>query len=162
MNKIFLITVAIGIIATVNPASAVTKCVRLSAVTSCTTLPTTYKNRAYWNATCGGVSVQGVAVCSSTASTTIGSSSTAPYVSSTTSSNKYCKCKMVSPAVSRWIVPGTCTDSMCIEPSLMTAAECAEYCGLMCASAIAGMYGNDGVNENTTTFRSAMFSNLSD
>lgn len=155
MNKIFFISVAIGIITTINPANAVIKCIESSALTSCSTAPTVYKNKPDWLAVCNGTDVHGVAVCSSQASTTIGETSTTPTVSTNLSSNKYCKCKMVSPAVSQWITPGKCTNTECF--ATMTAEQCAQYCGLMCASAVADMYGNGGA-----VFLSAMFSRLSD
>lgn len=137
-------------------ANAVYKCVKLSSATRCTSSSTSYKQRATWAATCDGIPIKGVAVCASSGSYTIGHSSTTIMTSTTAANNKYCKCQITSPAVSRWITPGLCTDHSCM--TSLTADTCSQWCGYMCASTLAGENGMQVYPE----FMSAIFSNLSD
>lgn len=142
-----LFTVAIIAFATTtllaNPAAAVTKCVALGASTTCT--GTGGYNSVDWSATCttGGVStnIQGIAFCSNKGGSTFSKSSTIT-MSSTVTENSKCWCKMLSPAVSSWVVADT-------PPS---AGDCADTCASFCATYVG----------NTSAFRSALFSDLSD
>lgn len=154
MKKTFILAAAAYIAAGPHATYAVTKCVKLSSSATCTTTML-YKNSPYWTAVCNGTTVQGIAVCASNQATSIGGTTT-PIISPVPTSNKYCTCRMVSPALSRWIRSGYCTDTTCyIEP---TANVCMEYCAYMCATTLAGTSSNI---ENTT-FKSNIFSNLSD
>lgn len=139
----------------ITTAIAATKCVRLSSTTRCT-ISTTYKNRATWAATCGGVPITGTAICASSGSYTIGAATSSIATSNTASNNKYCKCQITSPVVSRWITPGMCSDYAC--HTSLTADECSQYCGYMCATTIAGQNNS----QVYPAFMSAIFSNFSD
>ena len=127
--------------ATIPPVSAVTKCVKLSSSTTCSNYSGA-TGQSNWSVTCGGVSVQGVAFCGSQSGGSQGATSTTVTISSTVDNNKYCWCKMVSPAVSRWVFHGAVT----------SAGYCANRCAHSCA-----LYA-----QANASFRSAMFGSLSD
>lgn len=159
MKKILTIgAVCICAIMGPRPALPATKCVKLSSSTTCTSSASSYLNKANWSATCGGIAVSGVAVCSSTGGTTVGSSATSVAFSATTESNKNCKCKIVSPVVSRWVAPGSCTDTSCYVAGMVPADVCSKYCAYMCASTISDKNNGQRYQE----FISAIFSNLTD
>ena len=128
-------------VATIPPAAAVTKCVKLTSSTTCYNSNGDH-GQSNWSVTCGGVSVQGVAFCGSQDGGSVGATSTAVTISTTSDDNKYCWCKMVSPAVSRWV----------FDHADASAYTCADSCAINCA------YRPQGV----ASFRSALFSNLSD
>ena len=137
--KKHLIIAGIICSATIPPAYAVTKCVKLTPSTTCTT---SSGNGSNWSATCGGVSVSGVAFCGSQDGGSEGKTSETVTTSTTSDDNKYCWCKMVSPAVSSWV--------------FVTSSTTAGGCVYNCASVCAGRARND------SDFRSALFSGLSD
>ena len=144
MKKQIIIAGLVSVIMT-PPASAVTKCVALNSNTTCT-----YKNPgdnvADWTSTCttNGVStpISGIGICSSTEGGFKGATATELDISSTTSRNEYCWCKMTNPAVSRWVSPNSYTP----------ADVCAMQCAYLCASDV----------RDSAAFRSAMFGSLSD
>lgn len=127
--------------ATIPPAMAVTKCVKLNSSTTCSTYSGAYK-QSNWSATCGGVSIQGVAFCGSQNGGSTGATTDAVTTSTTSDNNKYCWCKMVSPAVSRWV----------FDRAITSAGSCADNCAHLCAADA----------RSIASFRSALFSNLSD
>ena len=137
--KKHLIIAGIICAASIPPAYAVTKCVKLTSSTTCTT---SSGNGSNWSATCGGIAIQGVAFCGSQKGGAMGTKSENVTTSSTSDDNKYCWCKMVSPAVSSWVFNTTNS----------SAGSCANYCASHCASN--AQYRSD--------FRSALFSGLSD
>lgn len=137
-------------------ADAATKCVKLSPSTRCTSSAQTYLNRGEWMATCDGISVSGIAQCISNGSYKTGTVKTSVSTGDTASKNIYCVCKITSPVISRWVVPGNCGYMFCF--TSLTADQCSEQCGYICASTIAGTNG-EGVQ---TAFMSAIFSNFSD
>ena len=128
-------------VATIPPAMAVTKCVKLNSSTTCSSSSGAYR-QSNWSATCGGVSIQGVAFCGSQDGGSAGATTDAVTTSSTSDNNKYCWCKMVSPAVSRWV----------FNYASASAGSCANSCATYCASDA----------RSSASFRSALFSNLSD
>ena len=131
---------------TTTGAHAVTKCVALNNSTRCTTDDSQYEYHTDWAATCttNGVStpISGIGICSSTSGSSIGQTATELDTSSTSDDNKYCWCKMTSPAVSRWV--------FCI--SSMSAGSCARYCAYYCANSV----------RRNDDFWSALFGSLSD
>lgn len=145
MHKCFLIAGAICI-ATISPTFAisvmpiggVTKCVQLSSSTTCVAEQQASTSKVDWSVTCGtkNISVIGISMCASSS----GSAGTASTSLFRSNENKNCWCKMVSPAVSRWISSG------------FSSVACHRDCAGSCRSAL----------EDNSTFRSAMFSNLSD
>ena len=128
-------------VAIIPPAFAVTKCVKLTSSTTCSTY-SGERGQSNWSATCGGVSIQGVAFCGSQNGGSQGATSTAVTISTTSDDNKYCWCRMISPAVSRWV----------FNNASLSAYTCANDCAYNCA-----YYA-----QIPTSFRSALFSNLSD
>ncbi len=128
-----------------QPAMAVTKCVALNGSTTCTH-EDPGNNVADWTSTCttNGVRtpIKGIGICSANAGSAKGATATELEMSSTADDNLNCWCKMVSPAVSRWVS---------LSP-LPSAGNCALYCARNCASL---------VNANASV-RSALFSSLSD
>lgn len=132
-------------LATIPPASAVTKCVKLSSSTTCSQVkPGTYVVDWTSNCTSSGTSVaiSGVSQCSSTSGSSVGQKATALKISGGTD-DKYCWCKMVSPAVSSWVFFN----------NYVSASICASACAAYCANSVAA---------SSASFRSALFSNLSD
>ena len=139
--KKHLIIAGIICAASIPPVYAVTKCVKLTSSTTCTSYSGVI-GRSNWSATCGGIEIQGVAFCGSRNGGSIGTKSETVTTSSTSDNNKYCWCKMVSPAVSSWVF-NTSTES---------AGACAYLCAYNCA----------GRAQKFSAFRSGLFSGLSD
>ena len=137
--KKHLIIAGIICAASIPPVYAVTKCVKLTSSTTCTTYSGTGSN---WSATCGGIAIQGVVFCGSQKGGSKGETSETVTTSTTSDDNKYCWCKMVSPAVSSWV----------FNRSLSSAGYCAGNCAYYCA--YDARYNSD--------LRSALFSGLSD
>lgn len=145
MKKQLIITgMCVTLIGHVTPIYAATKCVALNSSTTCTA--STEESKLDWNASCttGGatVPIRGVAGCSSQNGGSIGVKSESIITSETSDDNKYCWCKMTSPAVSSWVfsheVPSTHS----------CAVNCAPNCSLYVSF--------------TPSFRSALFSALGD
>ena len=131
-------------LATIPPVSAVTKCVKLSSSTTCSYVnPGTSVVDWTSNCTSSGTSVaiSGISQCSSTSGSSNGQKATVLEISGGTD-DKYCWCKMVSPAVSSWVFT-TPTDS---------AFPCVHNCASSCAYRAA----------LNASFRSALFSGLGD
>ena len=130
-------------VATIPPASAVTKCVKQpsSSSTTCSGL-SAGNSQSNWSATCDGVSVQGVAFCGSQNGGSQGATTDAVTTNLTSDNNKYCWCKMVSPAVSRWV----------FNSDISSTGSCAYYCASSCVTSA----------RYAASFRSALFDNLSD
>ena len=129
---------------TTTGAHAVTKCVALNSSTTCTI--DDYERHTDWASTCTtyGVStpVSGIGICSSTDGGSGYQTATELDTSNTPDDNKYCWCRMISPAVSRWGYIGPIT----------SASSCAQYCAYYCAYHVQSYSG----------FRSALFGSLSD
>ena len=139
--KKHLIIAGIICAATIPPAYAVTKCVKLTSSTKCTSYSISY-GQANWSATCGGIAIQGVAFCGSQDGGSVGAISENVTISANSDDNKHCWCKMVSPAVSSWV----------FSYSPAAAGSCAYNCASTCASNA----------RNSSAWRSALFSGLSD
>lgn len=139
--KKHLIIVGIICAASISPAYAVTKCVKLTSSTTCTSYSGAV-GQSNWSMTCGGIEIQGVAFCSSQDGGSTGTISETVTTSSTSDNNKHCWCKMVSPAVSSWV----------FDHSRTSAGSCAYACAGSCASTA----------RNFASFRSWLFSGLSD
>ena len=143
--KKHLIIAGIICAASIPPVYAVTKCVKLTSSTTCTSYSGAV-GQSNWSARCGGTEIQGVAFCGSKDGGSIGTKSETVTTSSTSDNNKYCWCKMVSPAVSSWVF-------LYSRPSV---GSCAYYCANSCAN-YSAYYAQSG-----SAFRSALFSGLSD
>ena len=139
--KKHLIIAGIICAASIPPVYAVTKCVKLTPSTTCKRYSGA-TGQSNWSATCGGIAIQGVAFCGYQDGGSEGKTSENVTASSTSNNNKYCWCKMVSPAVSPWVF-GT---------PLTSAGLCADNCADQCA--FRARY--------STAFRSGLFSGLSD
>ena len=141
--KKHLIIAGIICAASIPPAYAVTKCVRLSSSTTCVR-PYGSTGQSNWSALCSGedIEIQGVAFCGSQEGGSMGTTSETVTISSTSDNNKHCWCKMVSPAVSSWVFSYSFTSAG------LCASNCARSCGANARSYAA--------------FRSGLFSGLSD
>ncbi|HIS70740.1 MAG TPA: hypothetical protein IAD02_01995 [Candidatus Enterousia intestinigallinarum] len=139
--KKHLIIAGIICAASIPPAYAVTKCVKLTSSTTCTS-SSGATGQSNWSATCGGIEIQGVAFCGSQDGYSFGATSETVTTSSTSDDNKYCWCKMVSPAVSRWVFFNART----------SAGICLNSCANGCAF----------IAQVDASFRSVLFSGLSD
>ena len=140
--KKHLIIAGIICAASIPPAYAVTKCVKLRPSTTCTSFSGSYYY-SNWSATCGGIGIQGVVFCGSKgAGGLFGTTTDNVVATSKNEDNKYCWCKMVSPAVSSWVYSGSFTDG----------ATCMNKCAYNCGEA----------TNNYSSVRSGLFSGLSD
>ena len=139
--KKHLIIAGIICAASIPPVYAVTKCVKLTSSTTCTS-PSGATGQSNWSATCGGIAIQGVAFCGSKNGGATGVQFGSVPVSSTPDDNRHCWCKMVSPAVSSWV----------FLISVASAGACAISCANSCANAAQG----------SSAFRTPLFSGLSD
>ena len=138
---IFLLGITIALC---TPASAVTKCVKLSSSTTCSYVYSgSYVVDWTSNCTSSGTSVaiSGISQCSSTSGSSVGQKATALKISGGTD-DKYCWCKMVSPAVSSWV----------FSYANGSASSCAYSCASDCADLAAA----------NASFRTALFSGLGD
>ena len=147
ISKQFLIAGAMLCAITTTGAHAVTKCVALNSSTTCTSDYEQYEYHANWAATCttNGVStpISGIGICVNTEGGSIGSISTGGLIAASTSDdNRYCWCRMTSPAVSPWV----------FEAPFASAGTCAQRCALRCAEAV----------QNYAGWRSSLFRYLSD
>ena len=146
MKSKILIAGAMLCAITTTGAHAVTKCVALNSSTTCTSDSTQYHFRTDWASTCttNGVStpISGIGRCCSTEGASQHTPATELDTSSTADDNKYCWCKMTSPAVSRWV----------FSDSYGSLASCAVNCASVCAYRVRVYAG----------FRSALFGSLSD
>ena len=148
MKKHLLI--AAGLVGVVSiqsqSALAVTKCVALNSSTTCTSNDSSYLDHTDWAAMCttNGVStpISGVAICSSTSSSSSGQIATELNTTYRPDGNAYCWCKMTSPAVSRWVS----------DVRFSPASDCPSECAYHCAFDV----------KSDVDFRTAMFSSLSD
>ena len=145
-KQIIIIAGLVSVIMT-PPASAVTKCVALnSSSTTCTSDFLQYEYHIDWAATCttNGVStpISGIGICSGTQGASQYATATELDTFLTSDDNRYCWCRMISPAVSRWVFYG----------STASAGVCDRRCAYICANVIHGV----------EAFRSALFGSLSD
>lgn len=83
-------------------ANAVVQCVKLDPATVCTTSNDCY-NVADCSVDCDITPVVLVGQCGSVSGTADVSTLDNVTISATTTNNKYCWCKIVSPAVSKWV-----------------------------------------------------------
>ena len=142
--KKHLIIAGIICAASIPPAYAVTKCVKLTSSTTCSYVnPGNYVVDWTSNCTSSGTSVaiSGISQCSSTSGSSNGQKATVLEISGGTD-DKHCWCKMVSPAVSSWV----------FSRSRPSADDCASNCADFCAH-FAAYY---------SAFQSGLFSGLSD
>ena len=151
MKSKILITGAILCAITTTSAHAVTKCVALNSSTTCTSSYSQYLDHTDWAATCttNGVStpIRGIGICSSTKGvSTVATTTTATELDTSygTEENNNCWCRMISPAVSRWV----------FGRSGLSAGDCATECAYSCAF--------NARDSNFPAFRSALFGSLSD
>lgn len=144
MKKTLILT-ALGATIMSPAIAAVQKCVSLQATENYTSLfgSAVEVKCADWGAigSTSKITVEGVGVCSNNA----GTSSTRDNLSfdtSSTTNNKYCWCKMISPAISKWVYSGG---------NKTSEATCLRDCAANCAAAM--QYSN---------YRGYFFSNLTD
>lgn len=141
----YLIVAGIICAASIPPATAVTKCVALNRSNTRCGQQTPPYNVADWTTTCTTneteIQISGIGICSATTGTTsqMGKTATSLNMSSTAADNKYCWCRMISPAVSRWVFrwPMQSADDC--------SKECAKLCvwnGMQSSSYLSGMFGN--------------------
>ena len=145
MKKHLILAGVITTVLTTTGAHAVTKCVALNSSTTCTSDDEQYEYHANWAATCttNGVStpIIGIGICSSTRGSDY-QTATELDTSETSDDNKYCWCRMISPAVSRWVFHSWHTK----------AGFCARMCASYCANRV----------RIIPSFRSVLFGSLSD
>lgn len=141
--KKHLIVAGIICAASIPPATAVTKCVKLSPTkTTCTANYSAFRGKSDWTANCTtsgtSVTVQGIGICSSTNGGSKGATADTLDISADAGKNEYCWCKIISPANSKWVY--------------QWFGVCPERCSLTCA----------GQLQSHATFRSALLGSFSD
>ena len=156
MKKLLTLT-AVGAILSA-PAIAVQKCVALGGDISCTSSYSSYLGKANWEATCtsNGVSVpiKGIAACSQEAGLDVGytkfddESNTdvelLPTVYSNSNyNNKECWCKIISPAISRWVYTGR---------TYADVADCLYNCAKDCAYMVVDKRSTDSLYVQSSLF----------
>lgn len=163
MKKIFVFLFAIPTLS--GPAQAVEKCVPLGGMSTKTSVVTTTCSRSVadgglsdWAVSCntvydgvgdsgetGWFDVTGIAQCSSQ-SGSLGSALTSlkTVSSNDAGDDKHCWCKMISPAISRWV----------FAYSYGTASKCSYSCVARCS-----YYLSEGADDG---YKEAMFSEMSD
>ena len=129
-------------VATIPPASAVTKCVKQPSSSQVFSDVIGIVRQSDWFATYDGVQIHGIGFCGSQYGVSVGQTTDTVKTSSSNDANKYCWCRMISPAVSQWVFYSE------YESHRVCASDCAQYCAY---------YGL-----TFAAFRSALFSNLSD
>ena len=147
MKKHLILAGVITTVLTTTGAHAVTKCVALNGInTTCTSDFLQYEYHIDWAATCttNGVStpISGIGICSGTQGASQYATATELDTFLTSDDNRYCWCRMISPAVSRWVFYG----------STASAGVCDRRCAYICANVVQGV----------EDFRSALFGSLSD
>lgn len=134
------------VLANVETADATIKCVALNPNDTCSYSGTSVVSRPDFQATCGTTAVQIVDACSITTADANEAVDVIYYESKThTGDYYYCFCKMISPAVSKWVRAGSIQYS--------TISDCNGACGALCAA-------KNGLGNSA--FRTAMFNNLID
>lgn len=139
--KIFPI-ITFALIMTQSGYAAITRCLPLSANTSCTGNGRDSFNKVEWVATCNNTPVHGIGLCSDTPGTTIGATGQPTLTYS--SDAQYCWCKMLYPAVSSWVFAF----------DFKAYGDCAQECSIQCEIKL-GDKNTDGTN-----FRQAIFHGL--
>ena len=135
-------------VATIPPATAVTKCVKLTPSTICSDNGTTTTSQPEWHLTCDGVPVHGIGFCSSQRGASIGATTDNLETSISTDENRYCWCRMISPAVSRWVY----------SEYFYANSDCVDLCAYSCSQ-----YASDATDPDIyRPILSAMFGSLSD
>lgn len=128
----------------ISPAMAVTKCVALNS--SSTQCSGQSSDGPDWTASCTTngtkTTIAGISICSSTKSTGDYAATRLEY-STNPNENIHCWCRMISPAVSRWI---SYTDPY------TSAEKCLGDCSMLCSNYLAY---SDG-------YRGAFFESMSD
>ena len=128
-------------------AYAATKCVPLNSSTTCTTDSSAAAlNKSDWSTTCTTngktVTVKGVAAVFPFSSSSMKFNTRYDSLTAVSSGSGMCACKMISPAISGWVFAQT--------NDWLIPNE-AGFCANICISAF-----------DSSSYRSALFSNLSD
>ena len=146
--KKHLILVGVFSVAIVQsqPAMAVTKCVALNSRSTTCAYASSEFDVTDWTTTCTtndvSIPIKGIGICVNASASALGTTTTQLELSSTADDNKYCWCRMISPAVSRWVYVN----------STPTAGDCHHRCASYCAAHV----------RDTPLFRRGMFGSLSD
>ena len=132
--KVLKIAICLSVLFCV-PAMAVVKCVALNSNSTCEWIdPEDYQSD--WGATCNGISIRGIALCgheSSANGLSTGATTESVWKSSEPYQNRACWCKIVQPAVSKWVYAETNN----------AAGDCAHWCQDACAGKIGGQSDTD-------------------
>lgn len=148
MNKSLFFVGAFICWGVIGSAGAAVKCVALATGMTCEAYPSGFTGKSDWSANCtmnvtGGVvktTIQGIAMCSDQVGGRVGATSDTLTTNTDVERNAWCWCKMVSPAVSKWVAYSASNG----------LANCDSQCAYNCANAIRS-------NQN---FQTGMFNNL--
>jgi len=140
--KIYLLCFTAGLMAATSSVHAATKCVKLTPSANCSYNQAVALGQSNWTFSCNKIQINGVMFCGSQKSNRIGSISDTVQISTTSENNRYCWCKIVTPAVSPWV----------FVQDRESAYNCAQSCARSCATFAAA----------STDFQSILFSNLGD
>ncbi len=151
MKKVLITTcLCVGMNCLAGTADAATKCVALNSTTTCTNISD--KNILDWSSDCTtngtSITVRGIAGCSDKNGGTPGATADTLTTSETEADNRFCWCKMTSPAVSSWV--------------FVTAPVSAGVCASGCANGCSFVLSIAATTAPSAVFRNALFSGLGD
>ncbi len=125
------------------PAWGTVKCVALNSSTNCTFVQA-LSSQSDWGSVCSNINISGVSMCGYMANNwnaSVGWATESVQLSSDLYKNDKCFCKMMSPAVSRWVYAKDFSGDG-------GAGNCATWCQSACAGILAensalrsGMFG---------------------
>ena len=131
-----LFTLLLPYTVTISPATAVSTCIPLTPDDSCSFSFVSYGGPD-WESYCAGTTAAfiGVGICSSQNGGSTGTTATSIKTSNIHAENKYCWCKLISPAVSLW-------HFVYIEPDadLEDHYLCSEFCSIHCGAGFNNSY----------------------
>ncbi len=151
MKRVLITTgLCVGLTCLAGIAAAATKCVALNSSTTCTGISD--KNILDWSSNCTtngtSITVRGIAGCSDKNGGGADATTDTLTTSETEANNRYCWCKMTSPAVSSWV--------------FATAPVSAGVCASGCANGCSFVLSMAASSANAAAFRNAIFSGLGD
>ncbi len=136
MKKLLTLTAACALLTT--PATAVQKCVALNAdsdIRCHSSNRNLFKRHVDWSTTCGdidnisGVPIKGIAACSYVNYLSNDSVLVYPIEDGVSNNQRYCWCKVISPAISGWVL----YDDGSIGQDFEDSEDCLTNCASSCA-----------------------------
>lgn len=122
MRVLAYIVTGIVLFGSIDYACGATKCIALDSSSKCT--GTSPYGKVDWTTTCNGVPLTGLGICSATAGTAQGQTTSTLATDIATDANKYCWCRIIKPVVSPFVYADTYESS----------GGCANVCANLCTT----------------------------